>query len=72
MSTEERAARRRYLMFIEYNGNDFSGSQRQREGVRTVQEACETALAEMTKEVHSPTLQDLDHLHFTTLCPLGS
>lgn len=51
MSEEEKSARRRYLMFIEYNGNDFSGSQRQRDGVRTVQEACETALAEMTKEV---------------------
>lgn len=53
MSEAEKTARRRYLMFIEYNGNDFSGSQRQKDGVRTVQAECETALTEMTKEVRS-------------------
>jgi hypothetical protein len=50
-SAQEQACSRRYLMFIEYNGNDFSGSQRQTKGIRTVQDACEKALESMTKQV---------------------
>lgn len=51
LSEKEAAAQKRYLLFIEYNGNDFSGSQRQKKGVRTVQDACEKALETMTKQV---------------------
>lgn len=51
LSAQEQAASRRYLMFLEYNGNDFSGSQRQIKGIRTVQDACEKALETMTKQV---------------------
>ena len=54
LSAQERAASRRYLLFIEYNGNDFSGSQRQVKGIRTVQDACEQALEHMTKQVQTP------------------
>lgn len=50
-SPEELAARRRYMLFIEYSGDKFSGSQRQPEGIPTVQAAIEDALEEITKEV---------------------
>lgn len=51
LSKEERKARRRYLLFAEYVGTEFSGSQRQPDGVRTVQGAFEKALCAVTKQV---------------------
>jgi tRNA U38,U39,U40 pseudouridine synthase TruA len=46
----------RYLLFVEYKGDQFCGSQRQGPGVVTVQEACEDALNAAFKEVLSCTL----------------
>jgi hypothetical protein len=65
-STQEDDYSRRYLLFIEYNGNDFSGSQRQKKGIRTVQDACEQALESMTKQVCTRPPNASKSLHIST------
>jgi hypothetical protein len=48
---QEAVSIQRYLLFVEYKGDQFCGSQRQSPGVVTVQEACEDALDAAFKEV---------------------
>lgn len=50
LTDEEVKAQRRYLLYIEYNGSKYYGSQRQPE-IPTVQAAIEEALLAVMKEV---------------------